>query len=83
MPHILCVAPARKRRARGYARGMTPETNSTPASMADKFQARAATFRRVANELNDPDERAELLRIAAGYEQDAERLRQQAALNRS
>ena len=44
-------------------------------SVADEFDARAATFRRVADDLIDPDDRAELLRIATAYEEDAAQLR--------
>ena len=44
-------------------------------AIADEFETRAATFRRVAEDMRDPDDRAELLRIAASYEEDAERLR--------
>jgi hypothetical protein len=60
---------------RGYARRMNMEMNGKRCSVADEFEARAATFRRVAEDMRDGEERAELLRIAAGYEEDAERLR--------
>jgi hypothetical protein len=64
----------RQGRERRYGLGMKIETtNQNP--MADEFEARAATFRRVAEEMRDPDDRDELLRIAAAYEGDAERLR--------
>jgi hypothetical protein len=53
---------------------MSTETNKRNA-VADEFDARAATFRRVAGEMRDPDDRAELLRIAETYEEDAARLR--------
>ena len=49
--------------------------------VADEFETRAATFRRIAGEMKDPDDRAELLRIAAAYEEDAARLK--AGLTRS
>ena len=44
-------------------------------TIAEEFEARAATFRRVAADMKDPDDRAELLRIAAAYEEDAARIR--------
>jgi hypothetical protein len=53
---------------------MSAETKKRKA-VADEFNARAATFRRVAAEMRDPDDRAELLRIAETYEEDAARLR--------
>jgi hypothetical protein len=53
---------------------MSTETKKTNA-LADEFDARAATFRRVAGDMRDPDDRAELLRIAETYEKDAARLR--------
>ena len=45
-------------------------------AVADAFETRAATFRRIAGEMKDPEDRAELLRIAAAYEEDAARLRE-------
>ncbi len=62
------------RNAHGYGHRMSAETKKKSA-VADEFEARAATFRRVAGDMKDPEDRAELLRIAAGYEQDAARLR--------
>ena len=44
-------------------------------AVADEFETRAATFRRIAGEIKDPQDRAELLRIAAAYQEDAARLR--------
>ncbi|HEY5722912.1 MAG TPA: hypothetical protein VIT45_11380 [Allosphingosinicella sp.] len=43
--------------------------------MADEFAARASTLRRVAGDMKETDDRAELLRIAETYEEDAARLR--------
>jgi hypothetical protein len=54
---------------------MNIEITGRKNSVADEFEARAVTLRRVAEEMRQPDERAELLRIAASYEEDAERLR--------
>ena len=54
---------------------MKLEITSGQSALADEFEARAATLRRVAEEMRDPDERSELLRIAATYDEDAERLR--------
>ena len=56
------------------ARRMNPEITKKKA-VADEFESRAATFRRVAGDMKDPEDRAELLRIAAAYEEDAARLR--------
>ena len=53
---------------------MNSETTNQSA-LADEFEARAETLRRVAEEMRDPDERTELLRIAAAYQDDADRLR--------
>jgi hypothetical protein len=63
------AAPARR-----YPRHMRAEPKKMSA-MADEFDARAATFRRVAGDMRDPGDRAELLRIAEAYEEDAARLR--------
>lgn len=46
------------------------------ADMAQEYMARAATFRRLAEELKSDDDRAALLAIAAEYEAEAERLKQ-------
>jgi hypothetical protein len=43
--------------------------------LAEEFAARAATFRRLATELNNADDRAALLAIAVQYEAEAARLR--------
>ena len=43
--------------------------------MAEQFETRAAALRRVAEDMTDPADRAELLRIAAAYEEDAARIR--------
>lgn len=43
--------------------------------LANEYAARAATFRRLAAELKNADDRAALLAIAADYEAEAERLR--------
>ena len=48
-------------------------------AVADEFEARAATFRRIAAEMKDSEDQAELLRIASGYEEDAARIRQSGA----
>lgn len=64
----------RKAFGRGYAPRMTAENNKK-SGMADEFAARASTLRRVADEMRNPDDRAELLRIAETYEEDAARLR--------
>jgi hypothetical protein len=61
-----------------------PSHESTPErSVADEFEARAATFRRVATDLRCPADRDELLRIAASYEEDAARLRESGARSRN
>jgi hypothetical protein len=44
-------------------------------SAANEYEARAATFRRLAQDVGDEGDRAELLRVAAAYEKDAARLR--------
>ena len=66
-----------KRRTGGYAARMSSEI-SRKTAVADEFETRAATFRRIAGEMKDGDDRAELLRIASSYEEDAARLRQAA-----
>lgn len=43
--------------------------------LGQEYAARAATFRRLAAELRNEDDRAALLVIAAEYEAEAERLR--------
>ncbi len=75
MPHILCIATTAGGPDAVKGGAMTCETNAKQDSLADEFETRAATLRRVAEEMLNPEERAELLRIAAAYEQDAERLR--------
>ena len=65
VPHILCTI-ARPAGARGgSAAAMTRLTK--------EYAARAATFRRLAGELKNADDRAALLAIAAEYEEEAER----------
>lgn len=64
---------------RRYAHRMSAETKKS-GGVADEFDARAATFRRVAADMKDPDDRAELLRIAQAYEEDAARLRDAAPI---
>ena len=59
------------------ARQMNAETTRKLA-VAEEFESRAATFRRVARDMRDPEDRAELLRIAAGYEEDAARIKEAA-----
>ncbi len=54
---------------------MNMEINRKQSSVADEFEARAATFRRIAEDMKDGEDRAELLRIAAAYEEDAAALR--------
>lgn len=65
----------RRRPERGYGRRMNLNITAKQSSVAAEFEARAATLRRVAEEMRQPDDREELLRIAAVYEEDAERLR--------
>lgn len=63
--HILCTG-ARPARVR----------TSTPAGMtnlAREYATRAATFRRLAGELKNAEDRAALLAIAAEYEAEAAR----------
>ena len=43
--------------------------------LGQEYAARAATFRRLAGELRNEDDRAALLVIAAEYEADAARLK--------
>lgn len=43
--------------------------------LAQEYAARAATFRRLAGELKNVDDRAALLAIAADYEAESARLR--------
>jgi hypothetical protein len=43
--------------------------------LAEEYAARAATFRRVAQELRTDEDRAALIAIAEEYEAEAERLR--------
>lgn len=43
--------------------------------LANEFEQRAASLRRIAETMRDDEERAELIAIAAGYEAEAERLR--------
>jgi hypothetical protein len=43
--------------------------------LAREYEARAATFRRLAGELRSADDRAALLAIAAEYESEAAQLR--------
>lgn len=47
-------------------------------STAEEFESRASTLRRIAAELRDPDDKAELLGIALAYEEDAARIRRTA-----
>jgi len=74
LPHILCTAASRGRAPAAIQPAMSAGITKTGA-VADEFEARAATFRRIAGEMKDPEDRAELLRIAAAYEEDAARLK--------
>lgn len=45
------------------------------ADLGDEYAARAATFRRLAEDLKGEEDRAALLAIAEGYEAEAARLK--------
>jgi hypothetical protein len=66
-PHILCIA-VRPPQARAGSAAMMGD-------LANEYAARAATFRRLAGELRNADDRAALLAIAADYEAEAARLK--------
>jgi len=69
LPHILCIAVRPSRAGADSAPLMT--------DLAEEYRNRAATFRRLADELKSADDRAALLAIAEEYE--AEALRQRGA----
>lgn len=66
--HILCTSVRPLGRPSGYRGGRM-------AHLAQEYAARAATFRRLAAELRNEDDRAALLAIAAEYEAEAARLK--------